>query len=161
MKSRQSAYMVRYSKFYRAGYRLSVPALGYERRLQALAAIGYPWGVIAERMGGDTNKVHVGEIANGHKKALFIATAKRIEEVYHDLCLTPNPDYLQAKRIKTWAKKRNWAPPMAWNDIDDPNDVPVGVEWPERICATPGCTKAQHRREWCEAHYTQWRKAAA
>lgn len=150
-RSQTSGYMVKYNKLYRAGYRTSVPAFRAERRLQALMAIGYGANDVAARIPGMAPE-HLRELCRGGRTVVYLKTFKKIDAVYQELYRFPN-EALGAKRVKTWARKSKYAPPFAWNDIDDPNDTPEGVEWKIPRCMVSGCSRKQEKREWCEKHY--------
>ena len=56
----------------------------------------------------------------------------RIRDLYERLCMTRwEPEDPWGRGKSTLARKtaeaRSWAPPLAWDDIDDPNEVPQGV----------------------------------
>ena len=52
------------------------------------------------------------------------STAERIAALYDRWCMTPGP---AATRNRAMAVRRGWAPPLAWNNIDDPDEQPRGV----------------------------------
>ena len=107
-------------------YRAS--SVGATRRLQALVAIGYPVRRLARLSGlveGVLHRVLAGRPANRESRA-------RIRTLYETLCMTPwEPETSWERSASTRARKtaqaRSWAPPLAWDDIDDPNEVPQGV----------------------------------
>jgi hypothetical protein len=49
--------------------------------------------------------------------------AEAILALYDDLSMTP-ADGPGAWRALSDARKHGWAPPLAWDDIDDPNETP-------------------------------------
>jgi cobalamin biosynthesis protein CbiG len=49
--------------------------------------------------------------------------AVRMAALYDELSATPGPSEVAARH----ARERGWAPPLAWDDIDDPEDRPQGV----------------------------------
>lgn len=118
--SQQTAYASRYSKLYRCGHRLKVPALGYQRRIQALMAIGWSYTEIGARAGMTKAQLSaiVSPAKSDNRKSVHIATAKKIEAVYKELWLQPRHDKA-AMKVKTWAKKAGYAPPLDWDDIDN------------------------------------------
>lgn len=107
-----------------------VPAVGPRRRIQALAAIGWPQRTIAELAGLKQSNLYRLMRPGSRVSGL---TAKRIADVYDELCMTVGP----SGQSKMWARRSGWVPPLAWTDIDDPDEIPdVGrprrVSFPER-----------------------------
>lgn len=97
-----------------AGGRVS--GLGTARRIQALACIGWPQAALGPMLGRGpayTNQMM-------HRGVLMSSTAADFARLYRELCVTPGPSEA-AKRI---AAARGWAPPLAWDDIDDPDETP-------------------------------------
>jgi hypothetical protein len=96
---------------YLEGGPLLVDATGTRRRLQALAAIGWPPRALAERLG-----IQPDNILRRHR--VRVGTARLVAAVYDQLSMTPGPD----TRSAAAARRRGWAPPLAWDDdsIDDP-----------------------------------------
>lgn len=126
-RSQDPEYRRRYAKLHRNGYRLSVPALGCQRRLQALQAIGYSWRQLEEITG--LSRPCLRSLAHGkYTRIRARTTAKPIIEAYRTLCVQPLHNTPSASKVRGYARMKGWAPPMAWDDIDDPNDQPKGVE---------------------------------
>lgn len=102
---------------------LEVNPTGSVRRIQALVAIGHSMRTIDERMGwawGTTSRF----IVAGHKTT-HRTTALKIAAVYDELCMsTPTGTY--ALRNRRLAARKGWSPPLAWDDIDDPDERPKG-----------------------------------
>lgn len=94
-----------------------VPVLGATRRVQALMRLGYPGSVL--------NGI-IGHRAHTFAGAYFNRTPaghwRAVDAAYDQLTGEPGPSQASADR----AKARGWAPPLAWNDIDDPFEVPRG-----------------------------------
>lgn len=94
---------------------------GIERRLRALAAIGWGAGELAPLLGVDRRTVerhlHQGGVASA-------ATQAAVEDLYERLCMTVGPSRLAAARARSY----NWAPPLAWDEdaIDVPTAAPDG-----------------------------------
>ena len=108
----------------------AVPALGYQRRIQALMRLGWTSQAIADA-GGWSNRNHVLRVLKGQKgkptRYLQRPTAERIEAVYERLSMRlpePSPTVNRCVRL---AERNGWPPPLAWDDIDDPNEQPRGV----------------------------------
>ena len=98
-----------------------IPATGTARRIQALVAIGYTYVDLAEEFGWShdmpmrlaTRKSHV-----------LRSTAERVAEVYDRFHMTPQTGTRRANYARSVARKHGWSPPLAWDDIDDPNEPP-------------------------------------
>jgi transcriptional regulator with XRE-family HTH domain len=93
-----------------AGRPYSVPAIGTRRRLQALAAIGWTYEHLAERLG--CKRSNVAQLA--HKEMTWVRrdTALRVKALYDQLAMTPGPSAASARR----AAAKGWLPPLAWDD---------------------------------------------
>jgi len=104
--------------------RALVPAVGAQRRVQALACIGWPSTHIAERVG--TTQSHMSGLAK--RRRITASMARAIADVYDELAMRPAPDGPYTRKLRTYAKKHGWAPPLAWDDetIDDPKTKPQG-----------------------------------
>lgn len=100
---------------------LKVPKYAAVRRIQALLAMGYTHAYLTERLGLSTN--HLISAAQAHATKMLLANHRRIAALYDELHMTPGPSAIGAQR----ARKRGYAPPLAWNDIDDPHETPEGV----------------------------------
>lgn len=97
----------------------TVSALGTKRRLQALAAIGWDFYSIATEAG--RHREWVWQIYR--RDAVLTRTAKTVAEIYERLCMTV-PEGWVADRARRQAAARGWAPPLAWDDIDQPRERP-------------------------------------
>ena len=103
------------------------PALGSQRRVQALQAIGYSRLRVARELGYSDN----GSIAYLMRAdAMLTSTAERIADVYDRLCMTI-PDGAGATRARTWAQRHGYAPPLAW-DNPDTDPAPRGIRTTDR-----------------------------
>lgn len=95
-------------------------ATGSRRRIQALAAIGYPLEEQARRAGLHHDKPrHL-------LKQKYVGTdiAEAITNLFDRLQLTPNPiPSRAATQARTIAQANGWLPPLAWDEdlIDNPN----------------------------------------
>lgn len=112
---------------------LQVPAIGTIRRLRALYALGWTCVQLGDRLG--VSKARVAAILNARSEKVLPETAANVAQLYRELSMvTPlDPPALKRgdspihERTRRYAKRRGWAPPMAWDDIDDPNAEPQGV----------------------------------
>ena len=98
--------------------RVEYTGIGVARRLWALAAMGWPQSVIAERCG--TAQTYLAQISTHPARPVFPATYRRVAAVYAELSMRPGP----SSRAKARALRAGWLPPLAWDDIDDPGERP-------------------------------------
>lgn len=101
--------------------RLQLPPHGVSRRLRALNAIGYPTRLLATEVG--TTQEVICDHLRGERKFVLARTDQRVREVYARLCMTPGPSEISARL----ALKSGYAPPLAWDDIDDIDETPAGL----------------------------------
>lgn len=106
--NRKRAYLLRGSAM--------LSALGSQRRIHALQALGWRQIDIAEA-GGWAATEDVDSIMN--RKHVIITTAQRVDEVYSKLCMTLGP----SNRTRMYAARQGWLPPLAWDEdtIDSPS----------------------------------------
>lgn len=115
-----------YARQYVARGPMTIPALGTQRRIRALQAIGWRISDIADALG----------LANSRgvcqplwqlltRDVVRRTTAERVAALYDQWCMTPGP---AAARNAAMARRRGWAPPLAWDDIDDPMEIPHTTE---------------------------------
>jgi len=104
---------------------LYVPSIGTTRRIRALQAIGWRLSDIDQALGhGDGRKGGPNYAHNlTRQDRIHASTAAKVARVYEQMSMTPGP----SARTRSIAKKRKWAPPLAWNNIDDPNEKPTGM----------------------------------
>lgn len=104
------------------GITRSVPAVGTQRRIHALMAIGWTSRHIATACGWTTPQAVTELLTN--RKYVYRSTAKAIAAVYDDLSMRLGPSTQNRRR----AAEKGWAPPLAWdNNIDDPRARPRGA----------------------------------
>lgn len=96
-----------------------VSALGSQRRLQALMAIGWSGEYLAERLGMRRSNLPV----TPKGETIRVGTADRIKELYAELLVKDGPSTKTRKR----AAAKGWAAPDQWlgRYIDDPKAVPA------------------------------------
>jgi len=92
-----------------------VPAIGTQRRLRALARIGWTTSAIADRAG--MSPARVGAWQSGRHRQISRASAARIAEVYEKLSGTPGP----SRRVREYAARHGWVAPLMWEDLDIDN----------------------------------------
>jgi hypothetical protein len=109
---------------------LAVPAIGAQRRLQALMRLGWSSHRIAAEA-GLSHRNHVWRIVNGQNgkptKWLQRSTHEWVCRVYDKLSMRV-PEGAYAERTRRHAERQGWAPPLAWDEgsIDDPAATPCG-----------------------------------
>ena len=133
-----------------------VDANGTRRRLEALAALGWPLVRIGAML--DVSHDRVRQYLT--QPYVYAETAVRVRELYDRLSMTPGP----SRRVARRARRLGYIPPLGWDeDIDDPgawanvadetdvvDDVVVdhlchGKDWRE-IGATPAERRAAAER---------------
>lgn len=96
--------------------------VGILRRIQALMAIGYSGAQIAELAGLTEQTIQTG-LRSG-RTSWWASTASAIIATYDGQWNMPKSGGQQATRARQLAKKRGYLPPLAYDDIDDPNERP-------------------------------------
>lgn len=107
--------------------------IGVRRRVRALTSLGHSAAAIARSAGLSRTAV---EVLRTDDAATFVRrpTAAAILTAYADLSMklpaneTPRERSV-VTRSKSLALRNRWAPPLAWTNIDDPNDTPAGVTY--------------------------------
>lgn len=99
-----------------------VDATGTRRRLQALAAIGWPFRALADPL-GYRDPTAVARLAHPSTARVNARTAAAVTTLYDRLSMTPGP----SSHTRGRAIRAGWAPPLAWDsdaDLDDPGAAP-------------------------------------
>lgn len=111
-----------------------VPAIGTQRRLQALATLGWSASLVGRELGVSGQRMR--QIAAAEQVAL--ETAEKVKTVYDKLWATPAPFVASAGRTIARARRLKFQPPMAWDDdsIDIPDAKPAVTEGEEFIDET-------------------------
>lgn len=93
---------------------------GTRRRMQALAAIGWPVGRVVRHLGMST-RTGWALVRDELSAPVTVATRSAVSQIYDDLSMK-TPQDRQATRSRRLAAQRGWLPPLAWDDetIDDP-----------------------------------------
>jgi hypothetical protein len=96
----------------------TVDATGTRRRLQALAAIGWPTTHLATRLGTSQRSVQRWY----HQRTVQRSIAERVAALYEALSMIPGPNLA----ARTRAHAAGWVPPLAWDDevLDLPSGQP-------------------------------------
>lgn len=99
-----------------------VGMLPARRRLQALAAIGWPHAELAALSG--VAVMTLSYLRSGTRiEHTTPRTDRAVRDLYDELSMTPGP----SDRVRRDALARGWAPPLAYDDIDDLSEEPKGV----------------------------------
>lgn len=96
-----------------------VPAHGAQRRLQALAYMGWSAAEIAIRMGSHYRPLL--KIRGGQREQVRQSTHRRIAAVYKQIALVEATGH-SALITKAYAREQGYASPVAWDDIDNPRE---------------------------------------
>lgn len=98
-----------------------VSPVGTHRRLRALAALGWTFADVADRLGCTCQAVH----SIHRENTIYLTTRIAIARVYDQLSMS-RPEGRYATRARGQAAARGWMPPLAWEgmDIDDPDARP-------------------------------------
>lgn len=96
---------------------ITVPVVGTLRRLQALGCNG--WTLVDIARESSTSVDTLKRIVYGEIERCWPSTASAVALAYERLCMTQAPAGRYATRRKTLARRNGWAPPLAWDDIDN------------------------------------------
>ena len=158
--------------------------VGIRRRVRALTALGHAAPAIAEVSGLSRSAILT---VRGTGDLAFIRrpTATGVRAAYEVMSMTtPAVDSPRGRavvtRSKALAAKHGWAPPLAWEDIDDPDETPRDWHYraPDRrdavaeyadagMTATQAARALHTSREglevWCRRHglSAEYRRMAA
>lgn len=110
------------------GIQAHIPALGMQRRLQALVRLGYSWQALGDALGRSDASAQ--KLATDPRAFIHIDTYRRVADVYERLSMRlPVGETPHKRRAITLARakgeRNGWPPPLAWDDIDDPNERPI------------------------------------
>lgn len=100
-----------------------VPVIGVIRRIQALQRLGWTRAELSARLG--KSHAYLSVATSPNRKWVNQATHDAIDRLYQELCMTPG----MSVRAKVWAARRGYVPPLAWDDIDNPDEHPTGWEY--------------------------------
>lgn len=133
-RTARRAYQYRNEVYLNRG-NLLVPSHGVTRRLQALFALGWTTIDMAERLG--VTYARVSHLMRGKYPVLHRSTYAAVAALYDQLSMVTPVDqapkgrgnvYVHARAARM-AAARGYAPPLAWDDIDDPAEIPdTGAE---------------------------------
>lgn len=115
----------------RMGRPRTMPAIGARRRVQALQRLGWSLRMIATEAGWNTPEA-LQYVLRNH--SITRRSYLRIVTAYERLCMTVPPYNSATVRARLHAERCGFPPPLAWDDIDDPDEEPKGVadKWRQR-----------------------------
>lgn len=111
--------------------RLVIDGTGTRRRLKALTAIGWTLTDLDLYLG--RKRSFCSWLATNEGPVLVV-TAEQVWRMYEALSMTPRVGWL-ADRQRCLAARRGWLPPLAYDNIDDPNERPMSTNSPRRTQA--------------------------
>lgn len=101
-----------------------VDATGTIRRIQALAAIGWPVKTQCQRLGLSTRTTW--KITNHPSRVVTVRIRDAVRDLYNELSMTVPPPSQPTTLAKNHARRKGWPPPLAWDDdIDHPDATPA------------------------------------
>lgn len=95
-----------------------VPSLGAVRRIRALMALGWRHEDVTPLIGGRSSS----HLASHRHKTINAHDWRLVDAAYQHLAAVPGPSAKSRKR----AAAKGYVPPLAWDDIDDPDETPTG-----------------------------------
>lgn len=107
-----------------------VTSLGIIRRIHALACLGWSREALEAEIG---MRLPTDQGQNGNNPPRNKAQADAVIAAYERLWRTPGRSRITA----AYAARMRWAPPMAWDDIDDPRQSPQGIRRDSQVRRTP------------------------
>ena len=101
-----------------------IDATGARRRIQALVANGWPMKRLGQHVGRSEDHMRLATT----RTQITAATDRQIRDAYRQLW-DRNPAHYGISpaaitRARNLAARKGWAPPAAWDDIDDPAEQP-------------------------------------
>lgn len=104
-----------------------VTTVGVTRRLRALTALGWSLNRLSVEAGVDPTTV--GDALAAPPVFMSAKTKAAIAATYERLCMTPpigasKQERAGITRARNRAAREQWAPPLAWDNIDHPNEAP-------------------------------------
>lgn len=126
-----------------------IPMLGATRRIRALMALGWRHEDISDMIGGRASH----HISAGKFKQMAAMDWRLVALAFEKLSAVPGPSEMSRQR----AAQQGFAVPLAYDDIDDPNEQPEAV----RICAHDGCAEEVKWSGLCLPHYNKGARAKA
>ena len=99
---------------------LTVPSVGARRRIQALALLGWSMPAICDAGGIAPGTLRGAQVED----RITVRTNDAIRHAHDLLWNATPPDVWQTRRRRVQARRAGYAPTLAWDDIDDPDQQP-------------------------------------
>lgn len=116
-----------------------VPAIGTARKLQALTALHHHREFLAEQLGLSPRRVF--QLTFNETGRVHRTTAARVDALFERLSATPGT----SRHARIVTERYGFVPPLAWDDIDDPDAKPR-VRRPTRtLTAAANCGRANQK----------------
>ena len=123
-RSKTKAYARKYDKLRRDyDYRALVDGAITRRKLEALQAIGYSLTNLGQRIG--RTQQSMSDTFHGDEP-IHWTTQLAVARLYDELSSSP-PEGMYANRVRIRARRLGYAPPAAWDRIEDIHERPKGV----------------------------------
>lgn len=99
--------------------RKQIPALGTQRRLQALVYMGWPTDELMRRIGSNPayTRIFTARLVMQEK-------AEAVRRLYDELWDKPGPDTPAGRRAALRARRNGWHGPLSWDNPDDMTETP-------------------------------------
>lgn len=96
-----------------------VSSAGTRRRLEGLAALGWPLSMLDDLLGLPANTLAQWR----RRRRVTAAHARLVRAIFDDLSMQPGPSRIARRR----ARSAGWLPPLAWDDedLDNPRARPM------------------------------------
>lgn len=91
-------------------------AVGIHRRIHALQALGWTQRDLCARLGWNPRRLAMVLC----RDRIACSVARPIADLYEELSSAPGP----SAKTRDIAAHKGWVPPLAWDDIDDPDEQP-------------------------------------
>jgi hypothetical protein len=114
--------------------RAQVPARGTVRRLQALHAVGWSTSQLAARLGRNPQilrRTMAGERVTVGTQSAVSALYEQLWDARPDVF--GGPARVIAESARAESRRRGWAPPLAWDDIDADREPPSAPPDPRHV----------------------------
>lgn len=123
-RSKTRAYARKYDQLRRdLNYRALVDGTVTRRKLEALQAIGYSLTNLGQRIG--RTQQSLSDTFHG-SEPIHWTTERAIARLYDELSDRP-PEGPYANRVRIRARRLGYAPPAAWDSIENLSERPKGV----------------------------------
>lgn len=99
---------------------LTIDGTGTRRRLQALVALGWSLRELDVELGRRNS--YCSYLLADDARPVHRTVADQVIALYDHLSMV-RPEGWLAERQRRLAARRGWVPPLAWDDIDDPDEV--------------------------------------